>query len=77
MMVLDITEAMNLRPDVHPSRYGHPPGGSMEGSFVVDCLHWCLPGPVDLQSELLLQMLLSHRWLDFQVQDYMLNSPIG
>ncbi|EMS51665.1 hypothetical protein TRIUR3_21668 [Triticum urartu] len=42
-------------------RYGHPPGGSVEGSFVVDCLHWCLPGPIDLWSELLAQMLLHPR----------------
>uniref|UniRef100_A0ACD5ZE34 Uncharacterized protein n=1 Tax=Avena sativa TaxID=4498 RepID=A0ACD5ZE34_AVESA len=61
LLLMDITEAMELRPDGHPSRYGHPPGGSVEGSFVVDCLHWCLPGPIDLWSELLLQMLLPHR----------------
>ncbi|RCV08180.1 hypothetical protein SETIT_1G305400v2 [Setaria italica] len=61
LRLLDITEAMELRPDGHPSRYGHPPGGSVEGSFVVDCLHWCLPGPVDLWSELLFQMLAAHQ----------------
>nr|BAD16346.1 leaf senescence protein-like [Oryza sativa Japonica Group] len=58
LRLLDITEAMDLRPDGHPSRYGHPPGGSVEGSFVVDCLHWCLPGPIDLWSELLFHMLV-------------------
>ncbi|CAL5019360.1 unnamed protein product [Urochloa decumbens] len=61
LRLLDITEAMELRPDGHPSRYGHPPGGSVEGSFVIDCLHWCLPGPIDLWSELLFQMLLDHQ----------------
>ncbi|XP_062220189.1 protein trichome birefringence-like 19 isoform X2 [Phragmites australis] len=60
LLLLDITEAMALRPDGHPSRYGHLPGGSVEGSFVVDCLHWCLPGPIDLWSELLFQMLAAH-----------------
>ncbi|PUZ77605.1 hypothetical protein GQ55_1G386100 [Panicum hallii var. hallii] len=60
LLLLDITEAMHLRPDGHPSRYGHPPGSSVEGSFVVDCLHWCLPGPIDLWSELLLQLLIAH-----------------
>ncbi|RLN06958.1 protein trichome birefringence-like 21 [Panicum miliaceum] len=60
LLLLDITEAMDLRPDGHPSRYGHSPGGSVEGSFVVDCLHWCLPGPIDLWSELLLQLLIAH-----------------
>ncbi|KAL6635061.1 hypothetical protein ACP70R_027732 [Stipagrostis hirtigluma subsp. patula] len=61
VLLLDITEAMDLRPDGHPSRYGHPPGGSVEGSFVVDCLHWCLPGPIDLWNELLFQMLAARR----------------
>ncbi|KAF7089195.1 LOW QUALITY PROTEIN: hypothetical protein CFC21_092211 [Triticum aestivum] len=60
LRLLDITGAMELRPDGHPSRYGHPPGGSVEGSFVVDCLHWCLPGPIDLWSELLFHMLAAH-----------------
>ncbi|KAF7078644.1 hypothetical protein CFC21_083045 [Triticum aestivum] len=60
LRLLDITEAMELRPDGHPSRYGHPPGGSVEGSFVVDCLHWCLPGAIDLWSELLFHMLAAH-----------------
>jgi hypothetical protein len=58
LLLMDITEAMDLRPDGHPGRYGHPPGGSVEGNFIVDCLHWCLPGPIDLWNELLFQMLL-------------------
>nr|CAB3450961.1 unnamed protein product [Digitaria exilis] len=63
LRLLDITEAMEMRPDGHPapSRYCHPPGGSVEGSFVVDCLHWCLPGPIDLWSELLFQMLAARQ----------------
>nr|CAB3447809.1 unnamed protein product [Digitaria exilis] len=61
LRLLDITEAMEMRPDGHPSRYCHPPGGSAEGSFVVDCLHWCLPGPIDLWSELLFQMLAARQ----------------
>ncbi|KAM0894108.1 hypothetical protein ACQ4PT_024685 [Festuca glaucescens] len=60
LLLMDITEAMELRPDGHPSRYGHPPGGTVEGSFVVDCLHWCLPGSIDLWSELLFQMIVPH-----------------
>ncbi|TVU28334.1 hypothetical protein EJB05_19849, partial [Eragrostis curvula] len=57
LLLLDITAAMDLRPDGHPSRYGHPPGGSVEGTFVTDCLHWCLPGPIDMWNEVLFQML--------------------
>ncbi|KAG5555527.1 hypothetical protein RHGRI_006240 [Rhododendron griersonianum] len=52
--LLDITEVMLLRPDGHPNHYGHPPGLKNKLS---DCLHWCLPGPIDVWNEFLLQML--------------------
>lgn len=52
--ILDITDAMRLRPDGHPNLYGYPPGKQAKGS---DCLHWCLPGAIDLWNELLLEML--------------------
>ncbi|PSS30559.1 Protein trichome birefringence-like [Actinidia chinensis var. chinensis] len=47
--LLDITEATMPRPDGHPNHYGHPNN--------YDCLHWCLPGPIDTWNELLLQLL--------------------
>ncbi|XP_058210404.1 protein trichome birefringence-like 19 [Rhododendron vialii] len=52
--LLDVTEAMRRRPDGHPNHYGHPPEKKKP---VADCLHWCLPGPIDLWNELLLHML--------------------
>ncbi|THU59941.1 hypothetical protein C4D60_Mb07t07350 [Musa balbisiana] len=58
--VLDVTKAMMLRADSHPGKHWttKTKGG------VNDCLHWCLPGPVDLWSDLLLATLkknsLSH-----------------
>ncbi|XP_028087135.1 protein trichome birefringence-like 19 [Camellia sinensis] len=52
--LLDITETMRLRPDGHPNHYGHPPKKKKRSA---DCLHWCLPGPIDTWNELLLQML--------------------
>ncbi|PSS13799.1 Protein trichome birefringence-like [Actinidia chinensis var. chinensis] len=54
--VLDVTEAMRFRPDAHPNHYGHPPGHPKR---YADCLHWCMPGPIDTWNELLLQMLKS------------------
>ncbi|CAM0947192.1 unnamed protein product [Alopecurus aequalis] len=56
MMLLDTTFAMVLRPDGHPSRYGHWPHENV--TLYNDCVHWCLPGPVDVWNEMLLQMLL-------------------
>ncbi|XP_057481073.1 protein trichome birefringence-like 19 [Actinidia eriantha] len=53
--LLDITETTRSRPDGHPNHYGNPP----EMSFMLysDCLHWCLPGPIDTWNEILLQLL--------------------
>lgn len=52
--VLEVTEMMRLRPDGHPSQYGHPASANITTR---DCAHWCLPGPIDTWNELLLQML--------------------
>ncbi|KAG6415673.1 hypothetical protein SASPL_123087 [Salvia splendens] len=55
MRVMDVTKMMLLRPDGHPSRYGHWP----EEKVVLynDCVHWCLPGPIDSWADILLHML--------------------
>lgn len=52
--LLDTTEATNLRADGHPNRYGYWP---YENKSIADCVHWCLPGPIDTWNEFLLQML--------------------
>jgi len=57
MMLMDSTAAMVLRPDGHPSRYGHWAHENV--TLYNDCVHWCLPGPVDVWNEMLLQMLLA------------------
>lgn len=53
--LLDTTQAMWLRPDGHPSRYGHWPNANV--TLYNDCVHWCLPGPIDTWSDFLLEML--------------------
>ncbi|KAK4341380.1 hypothetical protein RND71_039881 [Anisodus tanguticus] len=53
--LLDTTQAMLLRPDGHPSRYGHWPNENVV--LYNDCVHWCLPGPIDSLSDFLLHML--------------------
>ncbi|OMO98807.1 hypothetical protein CCACVL1_04062 [Corchorus capsularis] len=52
--LLNTTEIMWLRPDGHPSRYGH---SMNKNSTVNDCVHWCLPGPVDTWNEFLLYFM--------------------
>ncbi|CAI8594178.1 unnamed protein product [Vicia faba] len=53
--LLDTTQSMLLRPDGHPSRYGHLPGENV--TLYNDCVHWCLPGPIDTWNDFLLEML--------------------
>lgn len=53
--LLDMTQAMLLRPDGHPSKYGHWPDEKV--TLYNDCVHWCLPGPIDAWSDFLLEMM--------------------
>ncbi|GAB2212361.1 hypothetical protein Drorol1_Dr00020322 [Drosera rotundifolia] len=57
--VIDATQAMLLRPDGHPSRYGHWPEENV--TLYNDCVHWCLPGPIDSWNDFLLEMLKKER----------------
>ncbi|XP_061369763.1 xyloglucan O-acetyltransferase 4 [Gastrolobium bilobum] len=51
--LLDVTKAMLMRPDGHPGEHW----GNKWMKGYNDCTHWCLPGPVDMWSELLLAVL--------------------
>ncbi|XP_027358792.1 protein ALTERED XYLOGLUCAN 4-like [Abrus precatorius] len=51
--VVDVTKAMLMRPDGHPGEHW---GNKWMRGFN-DCTHWCLPGPIDMWSELLLAVL--------------------
>ncbi|KAK1317448.1 hypothetical protein QJS10_CPA05g01952 [Acorus calamus] len=55
--LLDVTAAMSMRPDGHPGRYGHPKNETKYN----DCVHWCLPGPVDVWNGFLLHLLKVRR----------------
>ncbi|CAJ2631341.1 unnamed protein product [Trifolium pratense] len=56
LKLFDTTWLSLLRPDGHPGpyRFFHPSGN---GKVQNDCLHWCLPGPIDSWNDLLMQML--------------------
>lgn len=53
--VLDATRPMLLRPDGHPGKYGR--WAVVNQTFSNDCVHWCLPGPIDAWNDLLLELL--------------------
>ncbi|XP_059648981.1 xyloglucan O-acetyltransferase 1-like [Cornus florida] len=59
---LDVTELSLMRPDGHPGPYMYPfPFANGIGERVQnDCVHWCLPGPVDTWNEILLDVM--KRW---------------
>ncbi|KAI5056317.1 hypothetical protein GOP47_0028135 [Adiantum capillus-veneris] len=52
LKMVDTLHAALLRPDAHPGSYGRD-------NFNVhnDCMHWCLPGPVDAWSAMFLHVL--------------------
>ncbi|KAI3954101.1 hypothetical protein MKW98_017925 [Papaver atlanticum] len=51
--ILDITRAMIMRPDGHPDL--HWDNQYTKGHS--DCVHWCLPGPIDVWNDLLMAVL--------------------
>ncbi|KAJ7975709.1 protein trichome birefringence-like 19 [Quillaja saponaria] len=52
--LLDTTEIMFQRPDGHPNNYGQ---WLHKKVIVNDCVHWCLPGPIDTWNEFLLYLM--------------------
>lgn len=51
--IVDVTRAMLMRPDGHPGEHW----GNKWRSGYSDCVHWCMPGPVDAWSELFMAVL--------------------
>ncbi|KAJ0717543.1 putative PMR5 domain, PC-Esterase [Helianthus annuus] len=61
LKLFDTTRLALLRPDGHPGPYRafHPFEGKDPSAKVQnDCLHWCLPGPIDSWNDLLINILL-------------------
>ncbi|KAK8951536.1 hypothetical protein KSP39_PZI003720 [Platanthera zijinensis] len=59
--VLDVTRMAVMRPDGHPGPYMHAMpfagGGGVKERVQNDCVHWCLPGPIDAWNEILLVLM--------------------
>ncbi|XP_052192162.1 protein trichome birefringence-like 23 isoform X2 [Diospyros lotus] len=61
LKLLDTTRLSLLRPDGHPGVYRQfqPFAKDKNAKVQNDCLHWCLPGPIDSWNDLMMKMLSS------------------
>ena len=61
---LDVTKLSLMRPDGHPGPYMYPfPfADGVKDRVQNDCVHWCLPGPIDTWNEIVLEVM--KRWED-------------
>ncbi|KAF5744412.1 hypothetical protein HS088_TW08G01017 [Tripterygium wilfordii] len=61
LRLLDTTRLSLLRPDGHPGPYRNfMPFAEDENAKVQnDCLHWCLPGPIDSWNDLLMETMVN------------------
>ncbi|KAF8107130.1 hypothetical protein N665_0126s0048 [Sinapis alba] len=60
--LLDTTGMSFLRPDGHPGAYRHPnpfAGVKDKRSVQNDCLHWCLPGPIDSWNDVMVETIFN------------------
>ncbi|KAL0542335.1 hypothetical protein IC582_022440 [Cucumis melo] len=61
LKLLDLTQLSLLRPDGHPGPYREfqPFANDKNAKVQKDCLHWCLPGPIDLWNDVIMEMVLN------------------
>ncbi|KAI3987805.1 hypothetical protein MKX01_019186 [Papaver californicum] len=62
LKLLNVSELSLLRPDGHPGPYWrfHPLAKDKSATDPnPDCLHWCLPGPIDNWNDLIMEMVLN------------------
>lgn len=59
--LFDVNPLSLLRPDGHPGpyRFFQPFAKDKDAKVISDCLHWCLPGPIDSWNDLLMQMVVN------------------
>uniref|UniRef100_A0A0D9ZVR4 Uncharacterized protein n=1 Tax=Oryza glumipatula TaxID=40148 RepID=A0A0D9ZVR4_9ORYZ len=60
LKLLDTYSISSMRPDGHvgPYRYPFLKGDKDAKSVQHDCLHWCVPGPIDAWNDLVMKMVL-------------------
>ncbi|XWS22559.1 hypothetical protein CRYUN_Cryun29cG0046700 [Craigia yunnanensis] len=59
LKILDVTKLSLMRPDGHPGPYMYPfPfANGVQERVQNDCVHWCLPGPIDTWNQILLEVI--------------------
>lgn len=59
---LDVSRLALMRPDGHPGPYMYPfpYANGIPKRVPNDCVHWCLPGPIDTWNEIMLDIMT--RW---------------
>ncbi|KAL8550459.1 hypothetical protein ACS0TY_009042 [Phlomoides rotata] len=61
---LDVTKIALMRPDGHPGPYmnPYPFANGVSERVQNDCVHWCLPGPIDTWNEILMDVIRRRSW---------------
>ncbi|KAJ6933726.1 protein trichome birefringence-like 23 isoform X1 [Populus alba x Populus x berolinensis] len=61
LKLLDFTNLLLSRPDGHPGPYRqfHPFEQDKNAKVQNDCLHWCLPGPIDYWNDVIMEMAIN------------------
>ncbi|XP_058100225.1 protein trichome birefringence-like 25 [Magnolia sinica] len=61
LKLLDTNQLSLLRPDGHPGpyRHFHPFAQDKNAKVQNDCLHWCMPGPIDSWNDLVMEIALN------------------
>lgn len=59
LKLLDLSKISLLRPDGHPGpyRFFYPFASDKNATVQNDCLHWCLPGPIDSWNDVIMEMV--------------------
>lgn len=59
--IVDFASLSQLRPDGHPGPYRqfHPFEKGQNAKVQNDCLHWCLPGPIDSWNDIIMEMVVN------------------
>lgn len=59
LKLLDTFNLSLMRPDGHPGPYRNFHPFDKGEAITNDCLHWCLPGPVEAWNDLIMEMMLN------------------
>lgn len=61
LRLLDFTSLLLKRPDGHPGPYRQfqPFAKGKNVNVQNDCLHWCLPGPIDAWNDVIMDMVVN------------------